>query len=102
VHASWDVLQVVRSSQELPQGGEVSLAWLGSLLTAPLAARQQELRTQYKFDCACARWVGGMDPRLSACCSCCGASNLHGRMMHGPCFTSLGLHSTCMFVVRPA
>jgi hypothetical protein len=60
------VLQVVRSSQELPQGAEVSLSYLGSLLTAPLAARQQELRTQYKFDCACARWVCGMDPWAGA------------------------------------
>lgn len=36
-------------------GGELTLNWLGSLLTAPRAVRQAELRQQYGFDCGCAR-----------------------------------------------
>ncbi|PNH09643.1 hypothetical protein TSOC_003727 [Tetrabaena socialis] len=35
--------------------GEVSLNWVGSLLTAPLEVRREELRLQYGFTCGCQR-----------------------------------------------
>ncbi len=38
-----------------PTGGEVSLNFLGSLLTSPLEVRRAELRSQYGFTCGCSR-----------------------------------------------
>lgn len=37
---------------------QVTLSYLGKLLTAPLAERQAELKEKWGFDCRCQRWVG--------------------------------------------
>ncbi|KAG2494481.1 hypothetical protein HYH03_007250 [Edaphochlamys debaryana] len=46
---------IVRAAVDMPQGAEVSLNWVGSLLAAPLAQRSAELQAQYGFRCGCAR-----------------------------------------------
>ncbi|KAG2445960.1 hypothetical protein HXX76_000563 [Chlamydomonas incerta] len=46
---------LIRAAADIPKGGEVSLNFLGSLLTAPLEVRRAELQTQYGFTCGCSR-----------------------------------------------
>ncbi|KAG2452524.1 hypothetical protein HYH02_002762 [Chlamydomonas schloesseri] len=46
---------LIRAAADIPKGGEVSLNFLGSLLTSPLEVRRAELRSQYGFTCGCSR-----------------------------------------------
>ncbi|KAI8466486.1 MAG: hypothetical protein J3K34DRAFT_524486 [Monoraphidium minutum] len=46
---------VLRASEPLPAGAEVCVSYLGSVIAAPYAARQAELREKYGFDCGCDR-----------------------------------------------
>jgi hypothetical protein len=46
---------VIRATEEVFTGQEVTLNWLGSLLTAPLTQRRSELREKYGFLCECRR-----------------------------------------------
>ncbi|GAX85031.1 hypothetical protein CEUSTIGMA_g12451.t1 [Chlamydomonas eustigma] len=46
---------VIRVTEEIPSGQEVTLNWLGSLLTAPLQQRRAELKEKYGFHCECRR-----------------------------------------------
>lgn len=47
--------QVLRAAEALPQGAEVSVSYLGSLVTAPYRERREELMTKYGFECGCDR-----------------------------------------------
>ncbi|MEW5308312.1 MAG: hypothetical protein WDW38_000282 [Sanguina aurantia] len=46
---------VVVATQQIPQGGEITLSYLGSRLTLPLSVRRAELRQVYGFKCKCSR-----------------------------------------------
>ncbi|GFR44879.1 hypothetical protein Agub_g6222 [Astrephomene gubernaculifera] len=46
---------ITRAAVDILKGGEVSLNWLGSLLTSPLEVRRAELRQKYGFTCGCVR-----------------------------------------------
>ncbi len=48
---------IVRATQEVPKGGEVTLSYLGKLLTSPLEQRRAELRDKWGFHCTCVRCV---------------------------------------------
>ncbi|KAG1663734.1 hypothetical protein FOA52_006103 [Chlamydomonas sp. UWO 241] len=46
---------LVRASEDIPLGTEVTLNWVGALITAPLQQRRSELQDKYKFKCECRR-----------------------------------------------
>ena len=47
----------VRATEDVVAGGEVTLNWVGQLLTAPLQQRRAELSDKYGFVCECKRWA---------------------------------------------
>jgi hypothetical protein len=49
------MLQVMRATEPLAAGAEVTVNYLGPLLFAPAAVRQAELQQQWGFNCGCAR-----------------------------------------------
>lgn len=51
-----DPIQVLRASEALPQGAEVTVSYLGQLVAAPVEVRREELRMKYGFTCGCSRW----------------------------------------------
>jgi hypothetical protein len=46
---------VLRAAEPLVQGAEVTVSYLGSLITAPYESRQAELQEKYGFACGCPR-----------------------------------------------
>ncbi|KIZ01465.1 hypothetical protein MNEG_6495 [Monoraphidium neglectum] len=46
---------VLRAAEPLVQGAEVTVSYLGSLITAPYEERQAELQEKYGFACGCPR-----------------------------------------------
>lgn len=46
---------MVRASEQLPKGSEITTSYLGELAAAPVSARQQALKGAYGFSCNCRR-----------------------------------------------
>ena len=66
--AKINVGAVVRATEEVAEGGEVTLNWIGQLLSSPLTYRQAEAKEKYGFECGCARCgLAGLRGFVFAC-----------------------------------